>query len=714
MFNSNKPVDNEGNNNMLTPSVQSPASNDMISPNSGIRTNFTASNGSVNALSSGVSSQQDNEEAHFDNTVSSCLNSVTDICIKGMSDAEATNILDPINSHQVISLEAAVAAAAAVLAISSKNSTVVPSSSTYSNPLSHSNRLSEINVSETNSNMNMPEKIETDYSLTSLNASITQSQNVPLFPLNTELSTPFVTSDMMTSIQSSTVISSCTNSVTTAALPVSLVNVGPKRLHVSNIPFRFREADLRQLLGPFGTILDVEIIFNERGSKGFGFVTFATGEEADRARENLNGTVVEGRKIEINNATARVMTKKKSESPTLLKTATTLRGIRALVPSTSSTAAMAAAAAALRSATGLTGGSPLSASGNLTSMVVGSGIGGILQNQASFAATNPTLTNIAAMSNCSTLGANQALIAAALANASGTPVSYNPAAAAAFCLAGADPSTAALLATYAAAAFSGIGNVGTGCLGTNNGGVSGNTPSSAIQTFGSSCQATGLTNSIAAMAMLPQTAPLLGPTGHSPLVHWFDPSSNMSVELEIQHRIQQQQQVQANQRALAAAIAAGFTPVSICSTNPIESLTGSMSGNTVGLCGALSPSQAAAAVAANMLRAFSNSTSPLNPTNLASNRPGTNNSNILVSSASTSQYASALQMQANGNHTSVSACQAAMSGSNVSGIGQSTVSGANQPVMAAAAVASVASQHFPIQTSVSPTVMSHHLCPSLI
>ncbi|VDP98083.1 unnamed protein product [Trichobilharzia regenti] len=89
------------------------------------------------------------------------------------------------------------------------------------------------------------------------------------------------------------------NSGAAAALAANLVSVGPKRLHVSNIPFRFREADLRQLLGPFGTILDVEIIFNERGSKGFGFVTFATGEEADRARENLNGTVVEGRKIEV-------------------------------------------------------------------------------------------------------------------------------------------------------------------------------------------------------------------------------------------------------------------------------------------------------------------------------------------------------------------------------------------------------------------------------
>uniref|UniRef100_A0A3B3RXB2 RNA binding protein fox-1 homolog 2 n=1 Tax=Paramormyrops kingsleyae TaxID=1676925 RepID=A0A3B3RXB2_9TELE len=58
----------------------------------------------------------------------------------------------------------------------------------------------------------------------------------------------------------------------------------PKRLHVSNIPFRFRDPDLRQMFGQFGKILDVEIIFNERGSK-------------------------------VNNATARVMTNKKMVSP---------------------------------------------------------------------------------------------------------------------------------------------------------------------------------------------------------------------------------------------------------------------------------------------------------------------------------------------------------------------------------------------------------------
>ncbi|XP_071130498.1 RNA binding protein fox-1 homolog 3-like isoform X30 [Mytilus edulis] len=101
---------------------------------------------------------------------------------------------------------------------------------------------------------------------------------------------------------------------------------GPKRLHVSNIPFRFREADLKSLLGQFGKIIDVEIIFNERGSKGFGFVTFESSAEADRAREKMNGTVVEGRKIEVNNATARVLTKKSVAAPTI-PNAAALRGV---------------------------------------------------------------------------------------------------------------------------------------------------------------------------------------------------------------------------------------------------------------------------------------------------------------------------------------------------------------------------------------------------
>ncbi|KAJ8254510.1 hypothetical protein COCON_G00211220 [Conger conger] len=91
--------------------------------------------------------------------------------------------------------------------------------------------------------------------------------------------------------------------------PAARKRSGAGRLPVTSLRIKRDAAD------QFGKILDVEIIFNERGSKGFGFVTFETHEDAERAREKLNGTIVEGRKIEVNNATARIMTNKKMCTP---------------------------------------------------------------------------------------------------------------------------------------------------------------------------------------------------------------------------------------------------------------------------------------------------------------------------------------------------------------------------------------------------------------
>ncbi|KAF5288964.1 hypothetical protein FQA39_LY03843 [Lamprigera yunnana] len=150
--------------------------------------------------------------------------------------------------------------------------------------------------------------------------------------------------------------------VGTASVPDPSKNQ-PKRLHVSNIPFRFRDPDLRAMFGQFGPILDVEIIFNERGSKGFGFVTFANSADAERARDRLHGTVVEGRKIEVNNATARVQTKKQPALPAVPVCVqwpeAALRGVAAIqrgrARAAYPTAAAAAAAAFARHPTPLAG-----------------------------------------------------------------------------------------------------------------------------------------------------------------------------------------------------------------------------------------------------------------------------------------------------------------------------------------------------------------------
>lgn len=77
------------------------------------------------------------------------------------------------------------------------------------------------------------------------------------------------------------------------------------RLHVSNIPFKFRRDHLAGMFSQFGPILDAEIIFNERGSKGFGFISFAHPHDANRAKQLLHGLVVDGRQIEVNYATPR-------------------------------------------------------------------------------------------------------------------------------------------------------------------------------------------------------------------------------------------------------------------------------------------------------------------------------------------------------------------------------------------------------------------------
>ena len=79
------------------------------------------------------------------------------------------------------------------------------------------------------------------------------------------------------------------------------------RLHISNVPFRFEETDLKMMFEEFGTVIDAEIIFNEKGSKGFGFVTLDNTENASKAKRALDGVEVEGRKIEVNNATKRTI-----------------------------------------------------------------------------------------------------------------------------------------------------------------------------------------------------------------------------------------------------------------------------------------------------------------------------------------------------------------------------------------------------------------------
>ena len=57
-----------------------------------------------------------------------------------------------------------------------------------------------------------------------------------------------------------------------------------------------------QLFSWFGTVLDAEIIFNDQGSKGYGFVTMASREEADLVLARLHHSVIDNRVVQINMA----------------------------------------------------------------------------------------------------------------------------------------------------------------------------------------------------------------------------------------------------------------------------------------------------------------------------------------------------------------------------------------------------------------------------
>ena len=87
-----------------------------------------------------------------------------------------------------------------------------------------------------------------------------------------------------------------------------------RRLHISNIPFHYREMELLQLFSPFGEVESVQIIYNDLGSQGYGFVTMQTGESALWARNSINNTRVGGRLVLVNPAWPKSKMSKQSEA----------------------------------------------------------------------------------------------------------------------------------------------------------------------------------------------------------------------------------------------------------------------------------------------------------------------------------------------------------------------------------------------------------------
>ena len=79
-----------------------------------------------------------------------------------------------------------------------------------------------------------------------------------------------------------------------------------KRLFVGNLPYKVRDAELRELFVQFGNVIDAHVVL-ERGtnkSKGFGFIELED-DAAIAAIASLNDSEIEGRKIAVNEAKPR-------------------------------------------------------------------------------------------------------------------------------------------------------------------------------------------------------------------------------------------------------------------------------------------------------------------------------------------------------------------------------------------------------------------------
>lgn len=81
-----------------------------------------------------------------------------------------------------------------------------------------------------------------------------------------------------------------------------------KRLYIGNLPYNTTEADLHELFEQAGEVVSAVIVMDrDTGrSRGFGFVEFATEQEAQKAIQTLNGTEYGGRTLRVDEARERM------------------------------------------------------------------------------------------------------------------------------------------------------------------------------------------------------------------------------------------------------------------------------------------------------------------------------------------------------------------------------------------------------------------------
>lgn len=81
-----------------------------------------------------------------------------------------------------------------------------------------------------------------------------------------------------------------------------------RNIFVGNLAFNTSEEDLHQLFGQFGKVERVALMTDrDTGrSRGFAFVEMTNSDEGEKAINELNGTLLGGRKINVNEARPKV------------------------------------------------------------------------------------------------------------------------------------------------------------------------------------------------------------------------------------------------------------------------------------------------------------------------------------------------------------------------------------------------------------------------
>ena len=75
-------------------------------------------------------------------------------------------------------------------------------------------------------------------------------------------------------------------------------------IYVSNLGYNFRDEELNSLFAAFGTVSSAKVIMDKftNKSKGFGFVEMPDQTAAEKAIKELNGTMADGRSINVSEA----------------------------------------------------------------------------------------------------------------------------------------------------------------------------------------------------------------------------------------------------------------------------------------------------------------------------------------------------------------------------------------------------------------------------